>query len=98
MTSPVHSYDSGRLDLPFVGVATFGKRPLVSDWSAIDADAAVLGAPYDCGTQWRPGARFGPRAVREASTLFSFGHAGAYDHEDDITGLLRPRQSSGEKS
>ena len=23
------------------------------------------------------------RAVREASTLFSFGHAGAYDHEDD---------------
>ena len=29
------------------------------------------------------GARFGPRSVREASTLFSFGHAGAYDHEDD---------------
>ena len=27
--------------------------------------------------------RFGPRSVREASTLFSFGHAGAYDHEDD---------------
>ena len=24
-----------------------------------------------------------PRSVREASTLFSFGHAGAYDHEDD---------------
>ena len=91
MTSPVHSYDSGRLDLPFVGVATFGKRPLVSDWSAIDADAAILGAPYDCGTQWRPGARFGPRAVREASTLFSFGHAGAYDHEDDITYLQSAR-------
>ena len=91
MTSPVHSYDSGRLDLPFVGVATFGKRPLVADWSAIDADAAILGAPYDCGTQWRPGARFGPRAVREASTLFSFGHAGAYDHEDDITYLQSAR-------
>jgi agmatinase len=29
----------------------------------------------------------GPRAVREASTLFSFGHAGAYDHEDDVTYL-----------
>ncbi len=82
-----HSYDSGRLDLPFVGVSTFGKRPLQTDWSAIDADVCVLGAPFDCGAQWRSGARFGPRGVREASTLFSFGHAGAYDHEDDVTYL-----------
>ncbi len=82
-----HGYESGRLDLPFVGVATFGKRPLVTDWSQINADVAVIGAPFDAGTQWRSGARFGPRAVREASTLFSFGHAGAYDHEDDRTYL-----------
>ncbi|KNG92862.1 agmatinase [Pseudaestuariivita atlantica] len=82
-----NSYDSGRLDLPFVGISTFGKRPYVSDWSAIDADVAILGAPFDFGTQWRSGARFGPRGVREASTLFSFGHAGAYDHEDDATYL-----------
>jgi agmatinase len=47
----------------------------------------VLGAPFDFGTQWRAGARRGPRAIREASTLFSFGHDGAYDHEDDITYL-----------
>jgi agmatinase len=82
-----HGYENGRLDLPFVGIATFGKRPYVSDWSAIDADVAILGAPYDFGTQFRAGARFGPRAVREASTLFSFGHGGAYDHEDDATYL-----------
>jgi len=82
-----HGYDAGRLNLPFVGISTFGKRPYVQDWSQIDADAAILGAPYDFGTQFRPGARFGPRAVREASTLFSFGHAGAYDHEDDCTYL-----------
>ena len=82
-----HGYAAGRLNLPFVGISTFGKRPYVADWDAIDADVAVLGAPYDFGTQWRPGARFGPRAVREASTLFSFGHAGAYDHEDDATYL-----------
>ncbi len=82
-----HGYESGRLDLPFVGVCTFGKNPLVTDWSKIDADVAVLGAPYDFGTQWRAGARFGPRAIREASTLFSFGHGGAYDFEDDITYL-----------
>ncbi len=82
-----HSYENGRLDLPFVGISTFAKTPYVSDWDAIDADVAVLGAPYDFGTQWRAGARFGPRSVREASTLFAFGHAGAYDHEDDVTYL-----------
>lgn len=78
-----HGYDTGRLNLPFVGIATFGKRPYQGDWDAIAADVAVMGAPFDFGTQFRAGARFGPRAVREASTLFSFGHAGAYDHEDD---------------
>jgi agmatinase len=82
-----HGYDGGRLNLPFVGIATFGKNRYQPDWSAIDADVAVLGAPYDFGTQWRAGARFGPRAIREASTLFSFGHVGAYDHEDDVTYL-----------
>jgi len=82
-----HGYAAGRLNLPFVGISTFGKRPYIADWDTIKADVAVLGAPYDFGTQWRPGARFGPRAVREASTLFSFGHAGAYDHEDDATYL-----------
>lgn len=82
-----HNYDAGRLNLPFVGIATFGKRPYVENWSTLDADVAILGAPFDAGTQWRSGARFGPRAVRDASTLFSFGHAGAYDHEDDATYL-----------
>ena len=82
-----HGYESGRLNLPFVGLCSFGKYSICTDWNAIDADVAVLGAPFDFGTQYRPGARFGPRAIREASTLFSFGHAGAYDHEDDITYL-----------
>lgn len=82
-----HGYDKGRLNLPFVGISTFAKSPYVEDWSRIDADVAILGAPYDFGTQWRAGARFGPRSIREASTLFSFGHAGAYDHEDDVTYL-----------
>ncbi|SIS54002.1 agmatinase [Phaeovulum vinaykumarii] len=82
-----HGYESGRLNLPFVGIPTFAKSPLVTDWGAIAADVAVLGAPYDCGTQFRAGARFGPRGIREASTLFCFGHAGAYDHEDDTTYL-----------
>ena len=80
-------YETGRLNLPFVGICTFGKYPYVEDWDAINADVAVLGAPFDFGAQWRSGARMGPRAIREASTLFSFGHAGAYDFEDDVTYL-----------
>ncbi len=82
-----HGYDEGRLNLPFVGLCTFGKQPACLDWERIDADVAILGAPFDMGTQYRAGARFGPRAIREASTLFSFGHGGAYDFEDDVTYL-----------
>jgi len=82
-----HGYESGRLNLPFVGIATFAKSPYLADWDDIEANVAILGAPFDCGTQWRPGARFGPRAIREASTLFSFGHGGAYDHEEGETYL-----------
>jgi agmatinase len=84
-----NNYESGRLNLPFVGHCTFAKSPVCLDWNRIDADVAILGAPNDMGTQWRSGARFGPRSIREASTLFSFGHAGAYDHEDDVLYLSR---------
>ena len=82
-----HNYETGRLNLPFVGISTFAKKPYLQNWKEIKADVAILGAPFDFGTQFRAGARFGPRAIREASTLFSFGHGGAYDHEDDVTYL-----------
>ncbi len=79
-----HVYEQGRLNLPFVGHSTFAKQSVCLDWENIEADVAVPGAPFDMGAQYRAGARFGPRAIREASTLFSFGHGGAYDHEDDV--------------
>ena len=51
-----HGYEAGRLDLPFVGISTFGKRPYVSDWSAIDADVAVVVARSRCAAvEFRPG-------------------------------------------
>ncbi|MDH3713099.1 MAG: agmatinase [Gammaproteobacteria bacterium] len=83
------NYENGRLDLPFVGHCTFAKAPICTDWENIDADVAILGVPNDMGTQWRSGARFGPRGIRDASTLFSFGHGGAYDHERDTLYLTR---------
>jgi agmatinase/guanidinopropionase len=52
---------------PYQGIATFGRRPHARDASS--ADAVILGVPYDGGTSYRPGARFGPRAIREQSLL-----------------------------
>jgi agmatinase len=83
----INNYDSGRLNLPFVGISTFAKKKYQEDWDNIEAEVAILGAPFDFGTQFRAGTRFGPRGIREASTLFSFGHGGAYDFEDDATYL-----------
>ncbi len=82
-----NGYETGRLNLPFVGICSFGKYPIGIDLDRIDTDFVILGAPFDGGPQWGPGARFGPRAIREASTLFAFGHAGSHDHEDDVTYL-----------
>ena len=87
----MNSYDTGRLNLPFVGICSFAKSQLCLDWDNIKGNVAVMGAPLDMGTQFRAGARFGPRAIREASTLFSFGHGGSYDHEDDTVYLTPDR-------
>ena len=81
------SYETGQLNLPFVGPISFAKSPFCLDLDAITADVAVLGVPNDMGIQYRPGCRFGPRAIREASTMFSFGHSGMYSYEDDKTYL-----------
>jgi len=57
-------------DLPtYVGMPTFQKLPWVPDPAEIrarHADIAVVGAPFDDAVSHRPGARFGPRAIREA--------------------------------
>jgi agmatinase len=56
----------------FAGIPTFLKLPYVQTLEALQAetpDAVVLGAPIDMGTTNRPGARFGPRAIRAASNL-----------------------------
>jgi len=58
-------------DLPaYVGIPTFQKLPLVTDAAALlerRPDVAIIGAPLDDAVSHRPGARFGPRAIRQAS-------------------------------
>ncbi len=53
----------------FAGVPSFLRRRLTKDVS--DFDLAVTGIPFDQAVTHRPGARFGPRAIREASTLMA---------------------------
>jgi agmatinase len=57
-------------DLPtYVGPTTFGNLPWIVDPAEIAArkvDVAIIGAPFDDAVTHRPGARFGPRAIREA--------------------------------
>ncbi len=60
-------------DLPtYVGSTTFYKLPLCPDETSLResrAQVAIVGAPFDEGTSSRPGARFGPRAIRGATYL-----------------------------
>jgi agmatinase len=77
-------HESGRLNLPFVGTATFGRSPYRPYRSRIDADCAIRGVPLDFDNNWRDAMSFGPRGIREVSTIFSFGHVRAHDHEDNI--------------
>lgn len=51
----------------FSGVRTFMRLPLVTDASGVDI--AIVGIPFDTGTTFRVGGRFGPAAIRAASVL-----------------------------
>lgn len=77
-----------RMDLPFVGLATFAGQPACTDWDKLDgADVAVLGIPIDTASSYRVGTRFGPRAIREVSMFHGFGPEGVFDFEDEVTYL-----------
>ena len=51
----------------FGGIATYMRLPGTTD--PADLDVAIVGVPLDIGTSNRPGARFGPRAIRDESVL-----------------------------
>ena len=53
--------------LHYAGIPTWNHAPLTQ--SLEDADIVVMGIPFDSGVTYRPGARFGPRAMREQSLI-----------------------------
>ncbi|HEY2371842.1 MAG TPA: agmatinase [Gaiellaceae bacterium] len=51
----------------FAGIRTFMRAPHVTDLNGVDA--VVYGIPFDTATSYRTGVRFGPEAIRSASSL-----------------------------
>ena len=62
-----------RGELPhYAGINTFLKAPYTEDVTEVgNYDATVLGAPFDGGTTYRPGTRFGPQGIRKISALYT---------------------------
>ncbi len=69
-TVPSSPYSAPRGSLPSVGITTFAGYPFYR--ADLTPDLVVVGIPYDEGATGKPGARFGPRAVREASMLYTY--------------------------
>ena len=70
----------------FVGIPTFLKLPWIrtlQELKKVKPDVAIIGEPFDFGTTIRPGARYGPRAIRAASTVPS----PPYEHFNIETGV-----------
>lgn len=64
--TPIGPVDASKVPR-YAGIATFAKLPRVEDVER--ADIAVVGVPFDSGVTYRPGARFGPNHIRDASRM-----------------------------
>ena len=70
---------SGKVVPRYAGPSTFARLPELRDVKK--CDIAILGIPFDAGTSYRPGARFGPQAVRQASRHLRTNYHPAYETE-----------------
>ena len=63
----------------FAGPSTFARLPEMRDVQS--CDVAIVGVPFDAGTSYRPGARFGPQSIRQASRHLRTNYHPNYDTE-----------------
>ena len=63
----------------FAGPSTFARLPELRDVEK--CDIAIVGIPFDAGTSYRPGARFGPQSIRQASRHLRTNYHPNYDSE-----------------
>src|SRR6266853_5574024 len=67
MVGPPYRPLDAQLIPRFAGIRTFMRAPHVTDLAGVDA--VVYGIPFDTATSYRTGPRFGPEAIRSASSL-----------------------------
>jgi agmatinase len=81
------SMPNPRISPRFAGLTTFCRYPRLHDVPAehLPLDWALYGVPFDAGVTYRPGARFGPRAIREASQYVKRYHLA---HDVDVCEAL----------
>jgi agmatinase len=72
MTQPRYSPPDASRAPRYTGIRTFARLPHVRDPEGVDI--AVVGVPFDTATSFRPGARFGPEAIRAGSVLLRPWH------------------------
>ena len=70
---------SGKIVPRYAGPSTFARLPELRDVE--NCDVAIVGVPFDAGTSYRPGARFGPQAVRQAARQLRTNYHPNYDVE-----------------
>ena len=70
---------SGTIVPRFAGPSTFARLPELRDVES--CDVAIVGIPFDAGTSYRPGARFGPQSIRQASRHLRTNYHPDYDVE-----------------
>lgn len=88
-----------KLNLPFTGIPSFMRAPIVGNLDELDADIAILGVPSDEGSPWYPGARMAPRQIREMSVRYAeYGptqrHGGYYDLDEDRRYLVHETKNN----
>lgn len=71
--------------LSYAGISTFARAPLATLDAEWHVDTAVLGVPFDIALGFRPGARFAPRAIRDASLRYAVPPEGLWNWHTNET-------------
>lgn len=66
----IASYGGNLAEMPFIGIPSFFRTDISHDWQGVDI--GLIGVPTDAGLSHRPGARYGPQAVRAQSGLIRY--------------------------
>ncbi|MEZ6234096.1 MAG: agmatinase [Phycisphaerales bacterium] len=89
MPDPRTPLPDSRVSPRFAGLVTFARYPRLTDLthapSSSPLDWRIYGVPFDAGVTYRPGARFAPRAIRDASQYLKRYHV---EHAVDICNTL----------